>query len=43
MRPLAVARIGHLGADCVARAIVRAVVHAETLGACVSYRDATAR
>jgi L-aminopeptidase/D-esterase-like protein len=42
-RPLAVARIGHLGADCVARAIVRAVVHAETLGGTLGYRDAAAR
>lgn len=38
-RALAVARIGALAADCVARAIGRAVWHAESLGQRLSYRD----
>lgn len=38
-RPLALARIGAVAADCVTRAIGRAVYHAETLGDCLSYRE----
>jgi len=38
-RPLAVMRLGHMAADCLARAIARGVYEAETLGAFKSYRD----
>ncbi len=37
--PAALARIGMMAADCVARAIARAVYEAETLGDSRSYRD----
>jgi L-aminopeptidase/D-esterase-like protein len=37
--PAAIARIGMMAADCVARAIARAVYEAETLGEFRSYRD----
>lgn len=37
-RSLALAQIGAIAADCVTRAIGRAVYEAETLGDCVSYR-----
>jgi L-aminopeptidase/D-esterase-like protein len=37
--PVLLARIGSLAADCMARAIGRALWHAESLGAFVSYRD----
>ena len=36
--PLAIARIGAIAADCVARAVARAVYHAESLGSLPSYR-----
>ena len=36
--PLALARIGAIAADCVARAVARAVYNAESLGALPSYR-----
>ncbi len=39
MTPAAIARLGTLAADCVARAIVRGVYEAETLGGFKSYRD----
>lgn len=38
-RPQALARLGHVAADCVARAIARGVYAAETLGDVKSYRD----
>ena len=38
-RPREVLRLGHVGADCVARAIARGVYAAQTLGAFKSYRD----
>ena len=38
-RPRALTRIGHVAADCVARAIARGVYAAETLGEVKSYRD----
>ncbi|MGE4528286.1 MAG: peptidase T4, partial [Rhodospirillaceae bacterium] len=38
-RAVAVAKIGALAADCVARAIGRAVVLAESAGAFVSWRE----
>ncbi len=38
-RPLALAELGALAADCVSRAAARAVFEAETLGDMVSYRD----
>lgn len=38
-RPFAISALGALAADCVARAIARAVYEAETLGAAISYRD----
>jgi L-aminopeptidase/D-esterase-like protein len=37
-RPLALARLGSLAADCVARAVARAVYEAESLGALPGYR-----
>ncbi|MFT6556240.1 P1 family peptidase [Sneathiella sp.] len=37
--PLAVARIGAIAADCVARAVARAVYHADSLGSLPSYRS----
>lgn len=37
--PLALARIGAIAADCVARAIARAVYHADSLGNLPSYRS----
>ncbi|MGE3249889.1 MAG: P1 family peptidase [Hyphomonadaceae bacterium] len=39
-RPLSVARIGALAADCVARAVARGVYEAETLGTARAWRDA---
>ncbi|PKP77310.1 MAG: peptidase T4 [Alphaproteobacteria bacterium HGW-Alphaproteobacteria-3] len=38
-RHVALSMLGALAADCVARAIARAVYEAETLGAAVAYRD----
>ena len=38
-RPLTVMRLGHMAADCLARAIARGVYEARTLGAFKSYRD----
>lgn len=38
-RPSAVLRFGHIGADCLARAIARGVYEAKTLGQIKSYRD----
>ena len=38
-RPLALAELGALAADCVSRSVARAVFEAETLGDMVSYRD----
>jgi len=38
-RHVALSALGALAADCVARAIARAVYEAETLGAAISYRD----
>jgi len=32
-------RLGHMAADCLARAIARGVYAAETLGDCKCYRD----
>ncbi len=37
--PLALARIGAIAADCVARAVARAVYHADSLGALPGYRS----
>ncbi|MBL8674826.1 MAG: P1 family peptidase, partial [Rhodospirillales bacterium] len=37
--PLAAAELGTLAADCLARAVARAVYHAETLGESRSWRD----
>ena len=42
-RPLALARLGAIAADAMARAVARGVFAAETLGAMVSYRDWLAR
>lgn len=42
-RALALARLGAIAADCVARAIARGVFEARTLGDLVSYRDWLAR
>mgnify|MGYP001550494270 CR=1 FL=1 len=39
IRPYEVLRLGHIAADCVARAIARGVYAAETLGRARSYRD----
>ncbi|MDE2111284.1 MAG: P1 family peptidase [Alphaproteobacteria bacterium] len=39
-RPIGVMRIGHVAADCLARAIARGVYEAQSLGAFKSYRDA---
>lgn len=36
--PLALARLGHIAADCISRAIGRAVYHAESLGDYTGYR-----
>jgi L-aminopeptidase/D-esterase-like protein len=38
-RPFAVARLGAIAADCVARAVARGVYAAETLGGITGYRD----
>jgi L-aminopeptidase/D-esterase-like protein len=38
-RPLALARLGAIAADCVARALSRGVYEAESLGGAPSYRD----
>jgi L-aminopeptidase/D-esterase-like protein len=38
-RPIEVLRLGHMAADCIARAIARGVYEAKTLGAFKSYRD----
>jgi len=38
-RPLTVLRLGHMAADCLARAIARGVYEARTLGTFNSYRD----
>jgi L-aminopeptidase/D-esterase-like protein len=38
-RPRDVMRLGHMAADCLARAIARGVYAAETLGDCRCYRD----
>jgi len=38
-RPLTVLRLGHMAADCLARAIARGVYEAKTLGSFRSYRD----
>ncbi|HEY4123972.1 MAG TPA: P1 family peptidase [Rhizomicrobium sp.] len=38
-RPYEVLRLGHMAADCVARAIARGVYEAQTLGAARSYKD----
>lgn len=38
-RHVALSALGAMAADCVARAIARAVYEAETLGAAISYRD----
>ena len=38
-RPHAVLKLGHMAADCLARAIARAIYEAETLGKFKSYRD----
>lgn len=40
-RPLAIARLGALAADCLARAIARGVYEAQTVGAHTAWRDAT--
>ena len=37
--PLALAKIGAIAADCVARAVARAVYHADSLGKFASYRE----
>ena len=42
-RALALARLGAIAADCVARAVARGVFAAETLGDLLSYRDWLAR
>jgi L-aminopeptidase/D-esterase-like protein len=42
-RPLALARLGAIAADCVARAVARGVFAAETLDDLISYRDWLAR
>jgi L-aminopeptidase/D-esterase-like protein len=39
MDPLAIAELGTLAADCLARAVARAVYHADTLGGVRSWRD----
>jgi len=38
-RPMAVMQLGHMAADCMARAIARGVYEAKTLGAFKSYRE----
>lgn len=40
LRPRVLARLGHLAAECVSRAVARGVYHAETLGTHRSWRDA---
>ncbi|MES1989368.1 MAG: P1 family peptidase [Pseudomonadota bacterium] len=40
-RPRQIMRLGAIAADCVARAVARAVYEAETLGDTVAYRDLT--
>lgn len=42
-RPLALARLGAIAADCVARAVARGVFAAETMGDLIAYRDWLAR
>ena len=42
-RPLCVLKLGHMAADCLARAIARGVYEAETLGEFKSYRDTYGR
>lgn len=42
-RPLALARLGALAADCVARAVARGVYEADSLGEAVSYRETFGR
>jgi L-aminopeptidase/D-esterase-like protein len=39
LRPAAVSRIGAIAADCVARAVMRAVFSAQTLGESAAYQD----
>ncbi|MCW5746982.1 MAG: P1 family peptidase [Alphaproteobacteria bacterium] len=39
MDPLAIAELGTLAADCLARAVARAIYHAETLGGARSWHD----
>jgi len=39
MRPVALAELGAMAADCVARAVARGVFHAETLGDARAYRE----
>jgi L-aminopeptidase/D-esterase-like protein len=41
--PLALAELGTLAADCLARAVARAVYHAQTLGSAQSWRDTFAQ
>ena len=41
--PLALAELGTLAADCLARAVARGVWHAATLGAALSWRDVFGR
>jgi len=38
-RAVSILRLGHMAADCLARAIARAVYEADTLGSLTSYRD----
>jgi L-aminopeptidase/D-esterase-like protein len=38
-RPAAVLRLGHMAADCLARAVARGIFEAATLGPFRSYRD----
>jgi L-aminopeptidase/D-esterase-like protein len=39
-RPYEILRLGHMAADCIARAIARGVYEARSLGATKGYRDA---
>jgi L-aminopeptidase/D-esterase-like protein len=41
--PLALAELGTLAADCLARAVARGVYHADTLGAARGWRDVFGR
>ena len=41
--PLAIAELGTLAADCLARAVARAIYHAGTLGTAHSWRDTFGR